>query len=116
MASKPQLPNDFWQALADVRPYGHELTIAEVKCWFDGIWPNYMARGYKKHRRAISSWWGRVYEDEIVKAQERCLALEDRTTVRRMEQRLPSRRAAKKSIGEIPDFLSRVEENHVPDL
>lgn len=104
MQKKPDLPDDFWQSLVDTERFGILLTIDEVKSWFDSIWPKYSSKYYKRHQRAIASWWSRAWESDIIEAQCRLKRIEDRKTVERMEARLPSR-----EIGEIPDFFSEVD-------
>lgn len=101
---KPELPREFWQMLADVKPHGLELTPEIVESWFDLKWPEYQTRGYKKHRRAIASWWARVWESEIELAIERLDKLNERTSIERLESRLPP----PPDLESIPDFLKVV--------
>ena len=88
-AKKPVLDEEFWQKLADVQPFGIELEPHHVQSWFDTVWPQYSERHYKKHRKAIASWWSRCYEDDIHRAIERYDTLHDRESVQKMEDRLP---------------------------
>ena len=104
---KPNPPREFWQKLADVQPFGIELTAEQVQSWFDTKWPTYSERGYTQHRRAIANWWNRVYEDEIHRAIERLDRIEERTKIRRLEDRLPQPIPNE----EIPDFFLKVVNN-----
>ena len=88
MMEKPVFKPDFWQLLADAQPYGIELTAEDVESWFDLKWPSYSQRQYKSHKKSVTSWWGRVREDEILQAIERRITIEDRVQIRRMEARL----------------------------
>ncbi len=88
MSEKPVMKPEFWQMLADVRPHGRELTAADVESWFDLKWPSYSASGYRNHKKAIASWWARVWESEIDAAIERRVAIEDLDETRRLEAQL----------------------------
>lgn len=104
---KPKLPREFWQKLADVKPYGLELTPEIVESWFELKWPAYSERGYTRHRRAIANWWQRVYEAEIHKAIERLESLQERESIERLESRLPPAPEPE----DIPDFFLKVVAN-----
>ena len=88
MSEKPVMKPEFWEMLAEARPFGRELTAADVESWFDLKWPVYSTNGYRNHRKAIATWWGRVWEREIDEAVERRRAIEDLEETRRLEQQL----------------------------
>lgn len=89
MAGKPVLQEEFWQKLADVQPFGIEVEPHHVRSWFDTIWPSYSERGYANHKRAIASWWGRAWEDDINRAIQRYNRICERESIKELEGRLP---------------------------
>jgi hypothetical protein len=101
------MDDEFWEALADVQPFGIEVTVDEVKSWFDTVWPHYASRHYQKHDRAIASWWSRVRERDVLEAQGRLSRMNNRDQINRMEARLPS--TFKSS--DIPDFFDGVNKS-----
>lgn len=64
----PDLPDSFWQMLADHNPVGMLLSVRDVQDWFFLKWPSYSQRSYKSHKQAIGNWWTRASEEEITKA------------------------------------------------
>ena len=72
---KPTLDTAFWQQLADHNPIGMQLSADDARNWFDFIWLKYSTHGYRNHKRAIISWWGRIREYEIEDARGRSHAL-----------------------------------------
>ena len=88
MKEKPELSPQFWQLLADTRPYGLDVTAADVRSWFDVTWPTYSTYRYKRHKRTIASWWSHAREREIEAAIERRITLEDEASTAALESRL----------------------------
>ncbi len=105
MTEKPVMKPEFWQMLADVRPFGHELEVADVKSWFDLNWPSYSTHGYQNHKRAIASWWGRVWEREVVEAIERRKTIEDLEETRMLERQLPD---PPENPGDVPNHFLKL--------
>lgn len=104
---RPKLSKEYWQKLADTEPYGLKLTPEIVQSWFDHVWPQYSERRYTAHRRAIASWWSRVWESDIERAIERLQRIEERETIAVMEARLPKPLTNE----EIPDFTLKIVRN-----
>jgi hypothetical protein len=65
---QPRLDSSFWALLAEYNPHGLDLSADDVRAWFDFVWPQYAARRYSKHQRAITSWWSRARVWEVERA------------------------------------------------
>lgn len=111
LAKRPEMPEEFWEALAAVQPYGIETTAADVKSWFDLRWPVYSTHNYTRHRRAIAAWWAQVWEPQVREAIDRRKALEERSIVRELESRLP----APQNTPQTRDYFGEMKRRQDPD-
>lgn len=74
---KPTFSPRFWRELAEACPFG-PCEPKLVESWFEIAWPAMKARGYRNHKRAVASWWSRIYESDLERAQQRLDAIEER--------------------------------------
>jgi len=83
---KPNFPPQFWQDLADNNPLGFDLSADDAKAWFDFVWLQYRERHYKRHRKAIVSWWSRLRPDDIDRARARMQEIRDTAEAKRLQE------------------------------
>lgn len=83
---KPVLSDGFCRELAAENPLGDDITIQDVRDWFDLKWLQYRERGYSNHRRAIIRWWSNLTEAELSRARERASRLRERAEAKRMRE------------------------------
>lgn len=53
------------RAIQPIGLAGHDVTDAEIRCWFAATEPKMVARGVKSTWRAALNWWPRVRHEEI---------------------------------------------------
>ena len=53
------------RSLAPIGLAGHDVTDAEIRCWFAAKQPQMVARGVKSTWRAALNWWPKVHPNEI---------------------------------------------------
>lgn len=110
MGKKPRYPDEFWQELADANPLGAQCDIEDVKSWFDIVWPKYSARGYRRHKQAIASWWSRIYEDDLQRAKERRARLSEEAEVARLEAVAEEIENEHRGVNPVEDHFRHLEE------
>lgn len=85
MIRKPKLSPQFWADLAANNPLGYDLTAEDVEGWFDFVWLQYRERHYKRHQRAIISWWSRVRPEDIERARARMNEISGSAEAKRLQ-------------------------------
>jgi hypothetical protein len=91
------MPQSFWEglaAVAEARLGLRRLPWQAVQVWFEMKWPQYRARGYSKHERAIASWWARAWDNEVGEAVETWDRMEIERRAQVMRDRLADRPCA----------------------
>lgn len=53
------------RSLAPIGLAGHDVTDAEIRCWFAAKEPKMLASGVKNTWRAALNWWANTHPDEI---------------------------------------------------
>jgi len=82
---EPNLSPDLCRTLAHFNPLGMTLTEAEVRSWAFIIWPSFVARGYKNQNLALTNWWKRVTESDILQARARLRRMADEREISALE-------------------------------
>jgi len=76
-SSAPELPDDFWEELAEENPLGSStITAQDAADWFYlRVWCRYKAQPYgrsellKQHIRMVTLWWSNLEGFEIIEAR-----------------------------------------------
>jgi len=76
MKKKPVFTSEFLQELAEACPLG-PCSPELVQSWFDISYPKMAQRGYSRWKLAVASWWSRVRDYELERAQDRLDAMAD---------------------------------------